>query len=123
MSSFNKFPWTNLHGFNLDWVIETVKSYVSKVDELSEEISDISNTYETKDNITNNRKLSTIGDFTGTLCNSQKTACEVVTEIDNNTSQIEFITEQFEHGATGVVVNCGFFVDNDIQDSYNGGAW
>lgn len=75
--SYNKFPWTNTHGFNLDWIIETVKSTVTTVDVLSQEIDDISNTYETINNITTKRKLSPSGDFTGTWDGESKTSMEL----------------------------------------------
>lgn len=102
--SFNKFPWTNMHGFNLDWIIETVKKYVTKVDELAEEIDDISETYETKDNITKSRKLSPSGDFTGTWFKETKTtidaridyagelAKEVIEKLNSNES-IEYVVD------------------------------
>ena len=32
--NWNKFPWTNLHELNLDWIIQTVKTLENKVDEL-----------------------------------------------------------------------------------------
>lgn len=121
--SFNKFPWSNLHGFNLDWVIQTVQECKSTVDGIVEEVNGIFEKYVTKENLTNTRKLSESGDFTGTLCNSLKTACEVVAEIDTNSDQIEFLTDQFSDGATGLVIECGFFTDGDIDKNYDGGVW
>jgi len=37
----NKFPWTNMHGFNLDWVIEQVKAALSAVDEYTLKVEHI----------------------------------------------------------------------------------
>lgn len=64
--SYNKFPWSNLHGFNLDWVIETVKSCKETVDGIVQEVEDIFKVYVTKDELTTQRKLSEKADFTGT---------------------------------------------------------
>lgn len=33
--NWNKFPWTNLHDLNLDWIIQTVKQLETKVAELA----------------------------------------------------------------------------------------
>lgn len=33
--NWNKFPWTNLHDLNLDWIIQTVKQLENKVAELA----------------------------------------------------------------------------------------
>jgi len=61
-----KYPWINMHGMNLDWIIQTVKDLFTKVEDLEQEFEDFDNTYETKDNLTNVRKLSNGADFTGT---------------------------------------------------------
>ena len=91
------------------------------------EIIEIVNQFETditnkedSSNITNNRKLSENGDFTGTLC-GKKSACQTVSEIDNNRDQIQFIANQFSDGQTGLVVDGGFFIETGIKASYNGG--
>lgn len=119
--SFNKFPWTNLHGFNLDWVIETVKSYTSKVDELAQEIEDFSDTYETKVNITNARKLSPSGNFTGTWFG--KTFTKIFGKVDDNADMIEYLTNQFSDGRTGLVIDGGFFEETGIDKNYDGGVF
>lgn len=93
---FNKTPWTNLHGFNLDWVIETVKECKSLVDGIVQEVTDIFKTYVTKTEMSNNRKLSETGDFTGTwkgdtkekinteILNGQKLYTNVIQLINSN---------------------------------------
>lgn len=120
-NNFNKFPWTNLHGFNLDWVIETVKSFVSKVDELAAEIVNIPKIYETKENITNKRKLSPTGNFTGTW--QGETYTKVFGKVDNNNDLIEYLTNQFSDGQTGLVIDGGFFEETGISRNYNGGVF
>lgn len=110
-TSKNKFPWTNMHGFNLDWVIETVKSYTSKVDELDTEIQDIGETYETKENITVKRQLSEKGNFTGTWFDNTFTtvytmilsALELSEEIRdklNSNESIEYVVDGGIYGDT-----------------------
>lgn len=43
MNFFNnyKFPWSNMHGLNLDWVLSTVKSLVSEFESLVEYVNTI----------------------------------------------------------------------------------
>lgn len=36
----HKFPYSNFHEINLDWIINTVKSYGTRIDELKAEIDD-----------------------------------------------------------------------------------
>lgn len=36
----HKFPYSNFHEINLDWIINTVKSYGTQIDELRTEIDD-----------------------------------------------------------------------------------
>lgn len=117
--SFNKFPWTNLHGFNLDWVIEKVQENITTVGELAQEIVGIPDKYETKENITNARKLSPSGNFTGTW-NGEKHET-MRGNIDNNRDQIRYIANQFSDGQTGFVIDGGFFEESGIKANYNGG--
>lgn len=116
---FNKTPWTNLHGFNLDWVIKKVQECVAAVASLTEDIANISDTYETKDNITTQRKLSNSGNFTGTWNGEKQT--KMRGDINNNRSQISFLASQFADGATGLVIDGGFFDESGIKKNYNGG--
>lgn len=71
-------------------------------------------------NITNNRKLSEAGDFTGTLA-GRKNALQATYEIDDNRDQIQFLSNQFADGATGLVIDGGFFDESGIKKNYNGG--
>jgi hypothetical protein len=119
--SFNKFPWTNFHGFNLDWVIEKVKECVAAVESFAEEIANIGATYETKQNITSVRKLSPTGNFTGTW--KGKAFENVFGKVNTNTAMIEYLTAQFSDGRTGFVIDGGFFEETGIKANYNGGAF
>lgn len=102
-----------------DTVSDNYNTLNSKIDSNYQNLNSIK---EDSDNITNNRLLSETGNFTGTLCGN-KTACEVNLEIDNNYQKIQFLTNQFEDGATGLVIECGYFEDTEINRSYDGGAW
>lgn len=119
--SFNKFPWTNLHGFNLDWVIEKVQECITAVQSFGQAIADIPTIYETKQNITNARKLSPSGNFTGTW--QGQTYTQVFGKVDNNTDMIKYLTNQFSDGQTGLVIDGGFFEETGIKKNYNGGVF
>src|SRR6185312_4505414 len=58
--------------------------------------------HELSDNITNNRKLSPNGNFTGTLAG--RLASLVLAQIDNNADKIVYIANQFSDGQTGLVI-------------------
>ena len=119
--SYNKFPWVNTHGFNLDWVIQKVTEASNKVDDLTEEIENISDTYETKENITTSRKLSKTGDFTGTWFGN--TFTKIFGKVDSNNDKIDYLTNQFYNGQTGYVIDGGFFEETLINKNYNGGVF
>lgn len=66
-------------------VYELLLKVIEKLNEVIDFVNDFQSQLDQKEdsvNITNNRKLSETGDFTGTLCNGSKTACEVVDGID-----------------------------------------
>lgn len=119
--SYNKFPWTNMHGFNLDWVIQTVEDCKQKVDGIVEEVNGIFEKYVTKTDLTSNRKLSESGDFTGTWFS--KTYSYVFGKVDSNTDQIEYLSNQFADGRTGLVIDGGFFEETGIDKNYDGGVF
>lgn len=118
---FEQFPYTNFHDLNLDWVLKTIKECVAEIIKFGETIDIFPTIYETKDNITNKRKLSPIGNFTGTL--DGRKANLVNAGIDNNRQQIQYIAEQFLDGQTGQVVDGGFFTEDGIRKNYNGGMF
>lgn len=119
--SWNKYPWSNFHGFNLDWVIETVKDCKETVENIVEEVNNIFKEYVTKEDLTNNRKLDEKGDFTGTWEGENYT--HVFGKVDDNTDKIEYLTEQFTDGQTGLVIDGGFFEDTGIKKNYDGGVF
>lgn len=119
--SFNKFPWSNMHGFNLDWVIEKVQECISAVQSFGQAIADIPKIYETKDNITNARKLSPSGNFTGTW--QGNTFTKVFGKVDTNNDLIHYLTNQFSDGRTGLVIDGGFFEQTGIDKNYDGGRF
>ncbi len=80
--SYNKYPWSNFHGFNLDWVIDTVKECKEMVDGVIEEVESIVDDYVTKDELTNKRRLSKLADFTGTWFGDTHT--KIVNEIEES---------------------------------------
>lgn len=92
---------------------------------LTEQVENVENQLEAKEdsvNISDSRKLSVLGDFTGTLVNS-KTALQVVEEIDDNRSQVKYLSSQFADGQTGLVIDGGFFEETGIRKNYNGGTF
>ena len=100
------------------YIIELLKDGLIKVDEVITQLDK----KEDIDFLTNNRKLSLDGNFTGMLCNL-KSACEVVNEINMNYDSIKYLQEQFETGATGQVIECGIFEDENITREFDGGVW
>ena len=99
-------------------LISDVKDLSEKIDEAMVDIDE----KEDSVNITNGRKLSEDGDFTGSLCN-KKTACQIPDEIDNNRDQIQYLVNQFSDGQTGLVIDGGFFVETGIEKNYDGGVF
>jgi predicted metal-dependent hydrolase len=125
MGVFEQFPYTNFHNLNLDWILKTMKEYVATVEALKEEIDKINkefpNIYEKSVTITNNRKLSPKGDFTGTI--HGRSALTTIAQIDTNRDNIQYIANQFSDGQTGLVIDGGFFEDSGIRRNYNGGMF
>lgn len=119
--TFNKFPWTDFHGFNLEWVIKTVQECLETVKKFGEEIASFPEIYETKEDVTSSRKLSTTGDFTGSW--NGNSFVTVFGKVDNNTDMVNYLTNQFTDGQTGLVIDGGFFAETGIKKNYNGGAF
>jgi len=108
----------------LCYIIELFKNDIEITDELIEKV----NLKEDSLNITNARLLDDNGNFTGSWngvfyneLNVRLENSEI--QIANNVDNIEYITEQFEDGATGIVIDCGFFEDGDIVKNYDGGVF
>jgi hypothetical protein len=105
----------------LCYLIERVKELVAEVLGFQGQIDELDETKEDSVNITDNRKLSEDGDFTGSIHGQDSLI--TIAKIDTNSDAIDFLTDQFEDGATGLVIECGFFGDDDIDKGYDGGVW
>ena len=126
---------TNFKAFiyeNSNSIYELLLKVLEKQDEIIDEVNlqeqEIIDNYnilndakENKIDITNNRKLSPTGNFTGTI--QGVNSLTLVTQVDNNEDQIEYLTSQFNDGQTGLVVNGGFFDDAIIVNNYDGGVF
>ena len=106
-------------------VLEKQDEIIDEVNLQEQEIIDNYNTLnaakENKVDITNIRKLSPTGDFTGSI--QGVNSLTLVTQVDNNEDQIEYLYSQFNDGQTGLVVNGGFFNDAIISNNYDGGVF
>jgi hypothetical protein len=123
LSNFNKkFPWTDFHGFNLDWVIKTVdyclKTTESIVAQVNNIVKDYLKTTDYEKDILK-RKLSKTGNFTGTIQGIP--SMTIVTKTDSNNKTLQYLTSQFADGQTGLVIDGGFFEDEGIDKNYDGG--
>jgi hypothetical protein len=72
-------------------------------------------------NITNSRKLDNNGNFTGMLSGNK--VSDIITLIVGNDQQIKYLVDQFETGQTGLVIDGGYFEDEEINKNYDGGVW
>jgi hypothetical protein len=104
--------------------IELLARLVKKMDE----VISLSNTVDSKIagkedsiNITNKRKLSPSGNFTGSL--DGKPVSNVLTNILDNTDKLIYLADQFSDGHTGLVVDGGFFENTAIEKNYDGGIF
>jgi hypothetical protein len=64
---FEQFPYTNFHNLNLDWILQTMKEYGVSIAEFETRVNDLIIGLEKSSDITDKRKLSATGDFTGTI--------------------------------------------------------
>ena len=117
-----KEPLVNTgHGFSLQQKVCYLEEIVGELGEDVEGFQGQIDSKEDSSNITGSRRLSENGDFSGTL--NGVAVSQVLTEIDSNGDQIEYLTGQFEEGQTGLVVDGGFFGDDIIDKGYDGGVW
>jgi hypothetical protein len=121
MGVFEQFPYTNTHDLNLDWILKTMRECVAQVVEFAKTLETIPATYETKDNITNKRKLSTTGNFTGTI--QGRSSLLTLAQIDSNAANLRYLANQFSDGQTGLVIDGAFFEGDGINRNYNGGLF
>ncbi len=104
--------------------LELIYKLIDKVNEVIEIVNtfqDQIDGFEKSDNITNSRRLSQSGNFTGTWFNQTHTQLNAL--VDSNEDQIKYIADQFNDGQTGFVINGGFFEETGIEDNYNGGVF
>lgn len=120
MSVFEEFPYTNFHELNLDWILKKIKELEKTLTDLTP-ASDLLKEYEKIDNITNNRKLSTIGDFTGSLAGNSINM--ILSKIATNADTLKYLSNQFLDGQTGLVIDGAFFESEGIHKNYSGGMF
>jgi uncharacterized protein Yka (UPF0111/DUF47 family) len=114
---------------------ELVMKMLEKLDEIADAFADFATTVvdyvntfqaqidkkEDSDNITKKRRLSPSGDFTGSI--HGRDTLLVLSQVDTSLDDIRELTLQFADGATGLVIEGGFFTDGEIQRNYSGGVW
>jgi len=105
----HKYPWLNTHGLNLDWVIQTVKDAGLATEDLDAR-------FDLKADIT-------YVDQQDALKTDKTTTTALASEVDNQGNQIQYLYNQFQDGQTGLVIDGGFFGDDDINKNYDGGTW
>lgn len=106
------------------YAIQLFKEGLETLDEFNNRLNALEQVVSTKEdsiNITTARKLSENGDFTGTIYGVD--GMIILSNIESNNDKIQFLTNQFEDGATGLVIDCGYFGDDEINKSYDGGVW
>lgn len=123
MFNQKKYPWSNFHGMNLDWIVETVEYCKTKVDEFAQAIIDFPVLYEKKDDITNKRKLSPSGDFTGTWFTD--THSKITTDISTLEANYSTITDAINNRETFGLIYDGkiFPFTEDIETIIDGGVF
>ena len=77
--------------------------------------------HELSDDISNKRKLSPTGNFTGNI--NGIPVLTVLTQMGNNTDKILYLVNQFADGQTGLVIDGGFFEASMIDKNYDGGRF
>lgn len=120
MGVFEQFPYTNFHDLNLDWALQKLKEWDTEIQAFAATLEGLKD-YEKSANITNNRKLSQNGDFTGTI---QGQASSLVwSKIAGNAQQLQYLADQFSDGQTGLVIDGAYFESDGIHKNYNGGMF
>ena len=104
--------------------MELMYKLIEKVNEVIQSVNSFQGSIDGKEdsvNITNSRKLSPSGNFTGKWFGESFTSIDG--RIDTNEDQIDYIAQQFADGQTGLVVDGGFFEDEGIRKNYDGGVF
>lgn len=102
-------------------VLAKLNEVIDFTNGIDEKFIDLWKYKENSIDITNNRKLSPTGDFTGSLYSHP--VLEVLSWILSNRSTLKYLTAQFSDGQTGLVIDGGFFEQTGISHNYNGGIW
>lgn len=84
MGFFNKYPYTNEHELNLDWIIAKINALKDRVKELEDAIHDIVVTIPNNGKLTLKRNNVIIGDFTA----DQATDEDINISVPENTSDL-----------------------------------
>lgn len=93
----------------------------NEVVDFANEFDDKLKIKEDSNHITKSRKLSSTGNFTGTL--DGKPVSTVFNELTDNRDKIAYLTSQFSNGQTGLVIDGGYFEASEIQNNYDGGVF
>lgn len=105
--------------------LNKVIEYLNQIGHLKQEEWNIIESMLTKKedsiNISNNRKLSPTGNFTGTI--HGRNSLKLAADVDDNGDKISYLTNKFSDGQTGFVIDGGFFDEDGIRDNYNGGVF
>ena len=84
MGFFNKFPYTDEHEINLDWILQKIENIKIKIKELEDAIHDIVVTIPNNGKLTLKRNNVIIGDFTA----DQATDEDINISVPENTSEL-----------------------------------
>lgn len=104
--------------------LQLMSKIVPIVNDVVEETNKVDNKIAQKEdssNISKNRKLSSTGNFTGSLAGVPAT--HVLANVSDNADKIHYLSSQYEDGQTGLIVDGGFFENTLINKNYDGGAW
>lgn len=111
VQKFNKM----LEAFNI--LVNQFNVVVDFANEFDEKLK----SKEDSKNITDNRKLSPNGDFTGSI--HKIPSLELIAQIRSNKDVLQQLTWQFADGYTGQVIDGGFFESGNIRRNYDGGIF
>lgn len=102
-------------------VLSKINEIIESTNGIDQKFNDLWAAKENKDDLTNLRKLSPTGDFTGSILGNP--VMQVLAWILTNSDKIHYLTSQFSDGQTGFVIDGGFFEETAISHNYNGGIW
>jgi len=104
--------------------IQLLAKLIKTVNHIIENVNSFQGSIDGKENsvdITNKRKLSPTGNFTGSLYGQP--VINVLGEIDSNKDKLLYLTNQFSDGQTGFVIDGGFFSSTGVARNFNGGLF